>query len=118
MKTQHKDLEVTSENPYHNLDTFDKKRQTDIINDCIRMHSAELRSRKKPKVGRITISEIGSSQLSRLVNGESELLSEVEIEGEQAFCQEIIEKDIAYIESIIPRDFDIESDGIGSVFNL
>ena len=111
MNTQRKEKQVVSDHPH------DKKRQTVIINNLLRMHSAELKTYKKEKVGMITVSEIDSSQLSRLVDGESELLSEVEIKGERSFCEAIIEKDIAYIESLIPRDFDIESDNIGSVFN-
>ena len=55
------------------------------------------------KVPEIKLSEIGSSQLSRLVDGESELLSEVEIEGEKAFAKDLKEKDFAFIETILPR---------------
>ena len=52
--------------------------------------------------------------MSRLVDGESELLSEIVIEGEKAFVQQIREKDFAYIECVLPREFDIASDFVDS----
>lgn len=69
---------------------------------------------KNEEVGRINLSDIGSSQWSRLVDGESELLSEIEIEGEKAWIKELRDKDFAFIESVIPKEYDIQSQYIDS----
>ena len=52
--------------------------------------------------------------MSRLVDGESELLSEIEIEGEKAFVKELREKDFAFIESVLPKEYDVQSEYVDS----